>query len=535
MLRNRISLMCMSGLLVLCAGLLPNAWAQCTTDKCNPDDIFVDNFGGTSNLVRFSKADIAANGNAATGVIIASGFGSAEGMTLDFDGTVIVTTRFTGNVERVCRDGSQRAIEALVTLAEGPSYAPNGDLFLNNTGPTCETLKAPPPAGGSFTGLNFAPWITIHPSGTFCEDTRISPPSSPVFPGELYVERNNPPSGCFGDPTTIDAFSASAANTLLGAVIPDFGTAMALGQCQFQSLGFAFDSQGDIWVPRWLGPLGMELVEFTAATNFAFSRAVAVSRPGGGSIPDFSLAKVCITPPDPSDPLNPGNDTILVTDSTGPFLHIVDEVSGATLASVNSNLVFPAGVACCDVIVGAVCDPDPRTQGYWHRQCLGVPESEGGIDPGREGRGPQSPTEPGFVDELMPCADDRLEDLGFYGLLTCEGMDAYPPSDACERAEKQLTALILNVCSGRLQDGCEVDVSAQGCASTNVGDLIEEIASLIFSGDCQVAAACAGEVNEGTGVVVEGGAQGASSEEPTPERVPEFRGRPLRSNYGNRR
>ena len=181
------------------------AQAQCTTTSCNVDDIFVGNFGGASNLVRFSRADIALNGNAATSVIIASGFGFAEGLANDFDGTVIVTTRFTGNVERVCRDGSQRAIEANVTLAEGPSFAPNGDLFVNNTGPTGITLKAPPAV--PFGGLAFVNWVTSYAPGTFLEDTRIAPAASPVFPGELFVLRSTP--GVTGNPNAIDAFSAS--------------------------------------------------------------------------------------------------------------------------------------------------------------------------------------------------------------------------------------------------------------------------------------------------------------------------------------
>ncbi len=84
-------------------------------------------------------------------------------------------------------------------------------------------------------------------------------------------------------------------------------------------------------------------------------------------------------------------------------------------------------------------------------------------------------------------------------------MDADPPSDACEKAEKQLTALVLNVCSGRLADGCEVDVSAEGCSSTTVGDLLDEIATLISVDDCNQAKSCAAAVNEGIGLVDGGG------------------------------
>jgi hypothetical protein len=149
----------------------------------------------------------------------------------------------------------------------------------------------------------------------------------------------------------------------------------------------------------------------------------------------------------------------------------------------------------------ASCDFDPRTQGYWNRQCLGVPASEGGLDPGRKGRGPKEITEPGFVEELMPCADLRLEDLGFFGEMTCEGIDADPPSDPCERAKRQLTALILNVCSDRLTETCELDLSNVSCSAISVGGLIEEVSQLIQSDECGKAADCAALVNEGEGLV----------------------------------
>jgi len=149
------------------------------------------------------------------------------------------------------------------------------------------------------------------------------------------------------------------------------------------------------------------------------------------------------------------------------------------------------------IVEGTVCDPDPRTQGFWHRQCLGVPSNDGGIDPGRNGRGPQQPLLPDFAVGLRDCADSKLIDLGFFGTSTCDGMDANPPSDKCEQAQKQLTALILNVCSGQVQNSCSVDLSAEGCISTNVGELIDELATLIQGDDCNTANACAAAVNEG--------------------------------------
>jgi hypothetical protein len=178
---------------------------------------------------------------------------------------------------------------------------------------------------------------------------------------------------------------------------------------------------------------------------------------------------------------------------------------GVSECNENNNMCCTDFDAYC-----VLCEPDPASQGYWHRQCLGLPVSEGGIDPGRHGHGPSSPTEPGFADTLMPCAEARLEDLGFYGMSTCEGMDAVPPSDACERALKQLTALILNVCSDRLQDTCPVNATGEGCSAGTLSDLIDEIAGLIQGGSCQTAGACAAATNEGNTVPADGGGSAAS-------------------------
>jgi hypothetical protein len=82
-------------------------------------------------------------------------------------------------------------------------------------------------------------------------------------------------------------------------------------------------------------------------------------------------------------------------------------------------------------------------------------------------------------------------------------MDADPPSDMCEKAKKQTTALILNVCSGHITDGCEVDLYALGCTSEMVRDLAVELADMIAMGNCAQAASCAAAVNEGTGLTGE--------------------------------
>ncbi len=165
-------------------------------------------------------------------------------------------------------------------------------------------------------------------------------------------------------------------------------------------------------------------------------------------------------------------------------------------------------------------DPAPLTQGYWHRQCLGVSEEDGGIDPGRNGRGPQSPTEPDF-DKLMPGVSMVLENLlAEFGGSCQGGMDADPPSDPCEKAVKQFTALVFNVVSGRLENSCEVDLADLGCDAMTLGDLLPELVALINSGDpdqCKIAADCAGAVNEGN---VGGNGLGYTEEKPVVTDMP---------------
>lgn len=136
------------------------------------------------------------------------------------------------------------------------------------------------------------------------------------------------------------------------------------------------------------------------------------------------------------------------------------------------------------------CVPDPAGAGYWHRQCLGVEAEAGGIEPGRRGLGPGAPAEPGFEGRVMPCADRMLADLGFASTTSCGGMEMEPPGDCRALALRDLTSLIFNLCSQRLQTSCPVDLSGQGCASGNVGKLIEEVASLLLGGQCREAVRC---------------------------------------------
>jgi hypothetical protein len=173
---------------------------------------------------------------------------------------------------------------------------------------------------------------------------------------------------------------------------------------------------------------------------------------------------------------------------------------GGMCPCVGNAAMGPDGLAIT-LIREEICDPDPRTQGYWHRQCLGA----GLITPGRMGRGPQEVLEPDFKN-LVPSVDTILENtVAEFGGTCGGGMDANPPSDPCERALKQYTAFLLNMESGRLQESCVIDLSVEGCSSTTIGGLVNELAGLINSGDtdnCKQAAACAGTINEHEGVGV---------------------------------
>ena len=87
----------------------------------NADDIFVGNFDGT--VVRFSKADIAVHGNASVSTVIGTALGFVEGITLDFDGSVGVTTRTSNTVYRLDSTGIALAGLQLAPMASDPERA----------------------------------------------------------------------------------------------------------------------------------------------------------------------------------------------------------------------------------------------------------------------------------------------------------------------------------------------------------------------------------------------------------------------------
>ncbi|MFQ5877704.1 MAG: DNRLRE domain-containing protein [Acidobacteriota bacterium] len=141
------------------------------------------------------------------------------------------------------------------------------------------------------------------------------------------------------------------------------------------------------------------------------------------------------------------------------------------------------------------CDPRPAAgTGYWHRQCLGLPEEDGGLRPSPRGRGPADAIEPGFAQRVLPCARATLADLGLDDTAACAAVaiEIGAPADCPRQALRDLTTLVFNLCSGRIQSSCPAERKVAGCASTTVGGLLREIASLILAGECRLARRCAG-------------------------------------------
>lgn len=174
------------------------------------------------------------------------------------------------------------------------------------------------------------------------------------------------------------------------------------------------------------------------------------------------------------------------------FLRVLVVATDGTECEAETDwlpLCFPAGC-------------EPRTQGYWHRQCLGL----GMIDKpgGRPGRHPD------WRDEILLRLFENVTDPLVAALgsesdrTTCEGLDAEPRRDPCQRAIKQYTALLLNIHGGFLGPDCELDLSRFGLGeAVSPAEAAETVAGLIEAGlagepaACRAAAAIADWINTG--------------------------------------
>lgn len=97
------------------------------------------------------------------------------------------------------------------------------------------------------------------------------------------------------------------------------------------------------------------------------------------------------------------------------------------------------------------------------------------------------PIEPGFVDRILPCADAALAGLGFEEVTACGAIAPGRPAVCRDRALRDLTSLILNLCAGRVQTSCPAPAGGSTRASQTLGGMLAEIAAILHQSDCPVA------------------------------------------------
>lgn len=148
---------------------------------------------------------------------------------------------------------------------------------------------------------------------------------------------------------------------------------------------------------------------------------------------------------------------------------------------------------------------NPLTQGYWHRQCMGL----GLIMSGGVGNPPPHPDwEPQILLRLMyDVVDPQVAALGSPKDQTaCEGLDANPQDDMCQKAIKQYTAVLMNMVGGRLGGSCLLDIPDIGLEDVDPGTARDAIAALIrqgLAGDpnaCKAANDAADLINTGAAI-----------------------------------
>lgn len=134
-------------------------------------------------------------------------------------------------------------------------------------------------------------------------------------------------------------------------------------------------------------------------------------------------------------------------------------------------------------------DPDPRTQGFWKRVCA-KPHPSG-----------EHENLPGYVDCVSNT--DTFADVFDVDAL-CDRLHPNPKKDKCEQAEAQFMALLLNICSGRVETCNCIDDPDLG--ATTVGDAVDFIDALLSNpartfADCVLAQSIADDINNGLTLV----------------------------------
>ncbi|MCZ6688300.1 MAG: hypothetical protein O7H41_01730 [Planctomycetota bacterium] len=138
-------------------------------------------------------------------------------------------------------------------------------------------------------------------------------------------------------------------------------------------------------------------------------------------------------------------------------------------------------------IVPSSCEVtcDPRTQGFWKRQC------ENSHPSGEHGK--QSSYVP-FINGTATFAN-VIDVAGI-----CDALHPTPRNDKCAQAQAQFMALLLNVASERLIRGCCIDTGMSGAMT--VGEAVTEIDALLSDPgrtreECVTAQSLADSINTG--------------------------------------
>ena len=136
-----------------------------------------------------------------------------------------------------------------------------------------------------------------------------------------------------------------------------------------------------------------------------------------------------------------------------------------------------------------VIDPEVRTQGFWKRVC----------------RRPHPSGEHERLPEYVECFASTDTFAGVVDEIDlCDRLSPDPKNDKCEQAEAQFTALLLNLCSGRIAACNCIDDDALGMVT--IQDAVDTIDELLSNpartfDDCVLAQSIADGINNGATLV----------------------------------
>ena len=168
----------------------------------------------------------------------------AEGIALTFDRQLMITTRFSNELtETAFPSPVYVVLDANIPDIEGPSFDRYGNLYVTDNMDNVIYEYPWPQYPGEGRQL-----VWSFGANHFIEDTRIAPPGSP-YAGDLFVEYHNPTGNaadCNGNPDAIAILKRTPAGWTR---LPDF----AQFPSGFYSLAMAFEPDGSLLVPDWVG------------------------------------------------------------------------------------------------------------------------------------------------------------------------------------------------------------------------------------------------------------------------------------------